>query len=60
LKPGDKVVFKEEGNVVRIRRASPSILAGYGAVTPRSKPEDCWEIRQEFERGVPEETGDEA
>lgn len=60
LKPRDKVRFELEGEVVKIRRAPSKILAGYGAVTPRKKPEDFRELRDEFEKGVAEEVLSEA
>lgn len=52
LRPRDKVRFEVEGDVVKIRRASSRLLQGYGAVTPRNKPEDFQELREEFEKGV--------
>ena len=51
LRPRDKVRFEVEGEVVKITRASSKLLQGYGAVTPRSKPEDFQELRDEFEKG---------
>jgi len=55
LRPRDKVRFEVEGQVVKISRASSKLLAGYGAVPPRERPEDFQKIREEFERGVAEE-----
>ena len=52
LHPRDKVRFEVEGDVVKITRASSKLLQGYGAVTPRNKPEDFQELRDEFEKGV--------
>lgn len=55
LQPRDKVRFEVEGEVVRIRRASSKLLQGYGAVTPRKKPENSQELREDFEKGVAQE-----
>ncbi len=52
LHPKDKVRFEVDGEVVKIMRASSKLLAGYGAVTPRSKPENFQGTREEFEKGV--------
>jgi antitoxin PrlF len=60
LRPRDKVRFEVEGDVVKIRRASSRLLQGYGAVTPRNKPEDFQEVREEFEKGVAKEVVSEA
>ena len=55
LRPRDRVRFEVEGEVVKIRQASSKLLQGYGAVTPRNRPEDFQELREEFEKGVAEE-----
>jgi AbrB family looped-hinge helix DNA binding protein len=55
IKPKDKVAFEVEGDAVRIRRAPSRVLAGYGAVKPRRKPEDLRALREEFESNVAEE-----
>ena len=55
LKPRDKVLFELEGEVVKLRPAQSKVLRGFGAVTPRKRPEDFRELRQEFEKGVAEE-----
>jgi AbrB family looped-hinge helix DNA binding protein len=60
LQPRDKVRFEVEGDVVKIRRASSKLLAGYGAVPPLKKPEDFQKLREEFEKGVAEEVSSEA
>ncbi|MCL5075739.1 MAG: type II toxin-antitoxin system PrlF family antitoxin [Chloroflexi bacterium] len=52
LQPRDKIHFEVEGEVVRMRRAPSRVLAGYGAVTPRKRPEDFREVREDFEREV--------
>ena len=50
LKPRDRVRFEIAGDVVTIKRAESRLLAGYGAVQPRNRPEDWEAIREEFER----------
>lgn len=55
LHPHDKVAFEVEGDVVKIRRASSKLLQGYGAVTPKRKPEHLRELRENFEKGVAED-----
>ena len=52
LRPGDKVCFEVEGKMVKITRASSKLLQGYEAVTPRKRPENFHELREEFEKGV--------
>ncbi len=60
LHPHDKVAFEMEGDVVKIRRASSKLLQGYGAVTPKNKPEYLRELRENFEKGVAEDVISEA
>ncbi len=60
LKPKDKVVFDVRGDAVRIRRAPSKVLAGYGSVKPRKRPEDFKSLRNEFEAGVAAEVTREA
>lgn len=55
LMPGDKVRFETDDGDVKITRATSRLLDGYGAVTPRSRPEDFDALREEFESGVAEE-----
>jgi AbrB family looped-hinge helix DNA binding protein len=55
LRPKDKVRFEVEGEVVKIRQAPSKILQWYGSVTPRNKPENFQELRENFEKGVAEE-----
>lgn len=52
LKPRDRVQFEFSGDVVTIKPAESTLLAGYGAVTPRNRPEDWHAIEEEFERLV--------
>ncbi len=59
LQPKDKVRFEVDGDVVKISRATSKLLAGYGSVTPRNKPEDFQKLREEFEKGVAEEVASE-
>jgi antitoxin PrlF len=55
LETGDRVEFMVEGDTVRIRPARSRLLDGYGAVTPRSRPEDFRLIRREVEEAIAEE-----
>lgn len=55
LKPREKVRFEVEGDVIKMKRAPSKVLAGYGAVAPRKRPEDFQETRKEFEKAVAEE-----
>src|SRR5579864_6902469 len=55
LHPGDVVHFEVLGEEVRIKRAGSKLLAGFGSVTPKQRPEDFCRIREEFEKGVAEE-----
>ena len=59
LKPRDKVIFRLVGKVAEMKKAPSKVLAGFGAVTPRKKPEDWQEVREEFEKGVAEEAAEE-
>lgn len=56
LRPRDRVEFAVVGDNVVIRPARTRLLDGYGAVAPRTRPEDFRAAREAFERGV----GDEA
>ena len=40
LKPRDRVRFEIAGDVVTIKPAESKLLAGFGAVQPRNRPED--------------------
>lgn len=60
LRPRDRVRFEVEGNVVRIRRAESKLLAGFGAVPPRKKPEDYKAVREKVEQSIAEEAATEA
>ncbi|HEY3079907.1 MAG TPA: AbrB/MazE/SpoVT family DNA-binding domain-containing protein [Chloroflexota bacterium] len=55
LKPKDRVRFELEGDVVTLRPAHSKLLAGYGAVSPRERPEDWQKVREEVEGAVAEE-----
>ena len=49
LKPRDRVVFEREGDKVVIRPAASTLMAGYGAVAPKRKPEDFAAIGEAME-----------
>jgi hypothetical protein len=44
-----------EAEVVKSKRESSKLLAGFGAVTPGTKPEDFAKVRAAFEQAVAEE-----
>ena len=52
LKPHDKVRFDVSGNVVTLHPAPSKLLAGFGAVSPTSQPENFQAVREAFEKGV--------
>ena len=57
VKPGDQVEFLiDEGqkSVYLVPRQS-KLLANFGKVKPRQKPEDFQKLREEFEQGVADE-----
>lgn len=55
LKPKDFVRFELVGNEVKLKPASSTLLAGYGAVAPRKKPENWQQVRSEMEQAIAEE-----
>lgn len=59
LKPKDKVRFELKGEVVELRPAPSRILQGYGAVSPRHRPEDWTKVRAEIEQSIAEEVASE-
>jgi len=59
LKPKDRVRFAVDGEVVTLRPASSKLLAGYGAVAPKHRPEDWARVREEVEQAIAEEVASE-
>ena len=59
LEPGDKVVFARTGEQVTIKPASSGLLAGYGAVGPKARPEDFARVRKAAEKAIAEEVAGE-
>ncbi len=55
LKPRENVEFEVEGDRVVIKPFRSKLLAGYGAVKPRQRPEDFAKIREETERLIGED-----
>lgn len=55
LKPGDKVRFEVDGEDVRIRIATSKLLEGFGAVTPRERPEGWKTVWGDIKQAVGEE-----
>lgn len=56
LKPRDKVIFELQCQEARIRPVASGLLAGFGAVKPKEKPEDCKRLRKGVEERVSGET----
>jgi antitoxin PrlF len=55
LKPKDVVRFEIEGDEVKLKPATSQLLAGFGAVTPKEKPENWRKVRAEMEAAMAEE-----
>ena len=55
LRPKDRVRFDLQGEVATLRPASSKLLAGYGAVEPKNRPEDWARVREEVEMAIAEE-----
>ena len=60
LAPGDQVRFEIEGDAVRIVPVVSRLDENFAKVTPRSKPENFRRIREEFEKCVGEDAGEES
>jgi len=60
LQPRDRVRFTVVGDVVTIKRASSKLLSGYGAVSPKKRPEDFRQVREDVEKGIAEDVISEA
>jgi len=60
LAPGDQVRFEIEGDAVKIVPLVSRLEENFGKVTPRNRPEDFRRIREDFERGVGEDVGEES
>ena len=56
IRPKDKIAFELTDGEVRLRPMRSRLTAGYGAVKPKTKPEDFRGMR----RQVQEEWGEEA
>jgi hypothetical protein len=48
------------GEEARTAPASSKLLAGFGSVIPKQRPEDFRSLREEFEKGIAEEVISEA
>lgn len=55
LKPKDMVRFEIDGDVVKLKASPSKLLEGYGAVSPRKKPEDWKKVRAEVEQNIAQE-----
>lgn len=60
LRPRDRVRFEIVGDQVTLKPADSRLLAGFGAVRPRHRPEDWAAVREEVERLVAEDIAAEA
>ena len=60
IKPKDLVEFSLVDGEVRLRPIRSVLLAGYGSVEPRRRPEDFRKLRQEIEEEIAEEVMKEA
>ena len=60
LQTDDVVRFEVIGEEVRIIGATSKLLAGFGSVAPKRRPEDFHSIREEVEKGIAEEVASEA
>jgi antitoxin PrlF len=49
LRPKDRVRFEVDGDEVKLRPASSTLLAGFGAVVPHRRPEDWQEVEDAVE-----------
>jgi AbrB family looped-hinge helix DNA binding protein len=56
IRPKDKVAFYMADGELRLKPVRSRLLAGYGAVKPRARPQDFRKLRQQVE----EEQGEEA
>jgi hypothetical protein len=59
LKPKDVVRFEIEGDEVKLKPAPSRLVAGFGAVAPRQKPEDWQQVRRSVEQAMSEEAATE-
>jgi AbrB family looped-hinge helix DNA binding protein len=55
LKPKDVVRFEVEGDEVKLKPATSQLLAGFGAVSPKQKPEDWRKVRAAVEEAMAKE-----
>ena len=50
LRPKDRVRFEVDGDDVKLRPAGSKLLAGFGAVAPRQRPEDWHDVEETVEQ----------
>ena len=55
IQPRDLVAFSLVDGEVRLRPIESPVLASFGAVKPRRKPQDFRELRREIEEEIAEE-----
>jgi antitoxin PrlF len=59
LKPKDVVRFELEGDEVKLKPATSQLMEGFGAVSPRQKPEDWRKVRMEVEEAMADDVAGE-
>ena len=52
LQPHDRICFTLEEGAVVLRPAASALLPGYGAVSPRQRPENWPEVRATIEKAL--------
>ena len=52
IKPRDRVAFELVDGTVRLHPVESPVLASYGAVKPKKRPEDFQRMRREIEEEV--------
>jgi len=55
LNPKDRIRFEVDGDDVKIKPVHSRLKAGYGAVTPKNRPEDWKQIRTEMAKAIADE-----
>lgn len=55
LQPNDHVSFELEADGIKIRPLPSRVAQHFGVVTPRERPEDRAEIREQVERALAED-----
>ncbi|MBI2936404.1 MAG: AbrB/MazE/SpoVT family DNA-binding domain-containing protein [Chloroflexi bacterium] len=59
IKPKDRVAFELANGELRLQPVGSRIMAGYGSVKPKRKPQDFRKVRREVEEEVGEDAAKE-